>query len=145
MYSLPFQNNTFLSAGPNHDKTANVLNIQPVLPFSLGEWNVRHKAKGCGVVAFSRHLGSLDEHDSTLAATVFEFQHHAGNRAVAAWSLAVLPAEHRPLLRRTRIAVVNGFTIARSPRKDRRRAAPECYARPRPPWQRRAPFLGKLP
>jgi hypothetical protein len=40
MYSLPFQNNTYFGAGPNHDKTANVLNIQPVLPFSFGDWNI---------------------------------------------------------------------------------------------------------
>lgn len=40
MYSLPFQNNTYFGAGPNHDKTANVLNIQPVLPFTVGNWNI---------------------------------------------------------------------------------------------------------
>jgi hypothetical protein len=40
MYSLPLQNNTYLGVGPNHDKTANVLNIQPVLPFTVGEWNI---------------------------------------------------------------------------------------------------------
>jgi hypothetical protein len=40
MYSLPFQNNTYFGAGPNHDKTANVLNIQPVLPFTFGDWNI---------------------------------------------------------------------------------------------------------
>src|SRR5262244_953449 len=40
MYSLPFQNNTYFDAGPNHDKTANVLNIQPVLPFNVGNWNI---------------------------------------------------------------------------------------------------------
>jgi hypothetical protein len=40
MISLPFQNNTFFNAGPNHDKTANVLNIQPVLPFTVGDWNI---------------------------------------------------------------------------------------------------------
>ena len=40
MISLPFQNNTFFGAGPNHDKTANVLNIQPVLPFTIGDWNI---------------------------------------------------------------------------------------------------------
>lgn len=40
MYSLPFQNNTYFGAGPNHDKAANVLNIQPVLPFTYGEWNI---------------------------------------------------------------------------------------------------------
>jgi len=40
MYSLPFQDNIFGGAGPNHDAVANVLNIQPVLPFSVGNWNV---------------------------------------------------------------------------------------------------------
>ena len=40
MYSLPLQNNTYFGAGPNHDKTANVLNIQPVLPFTVGDWNI---------------------------------------------------------------------------------------------------------
>src|SRR5262245_31852947 len=40
MYSLPFRNNTYFDAGPNHDKTANVLNIQPVLPFNVGNWNI---------------------------------------------------------------------------------------------------------
>jgi hypothetical protein len=40
MYSLPFQNNTFFGVGPNHNQAANVLNIQPVLPFSVGDWNI---------------------------------------------------------------------------------------------------------
>lgn len=40
MVSLPFQNNTFFRTGPDND-TANVLNIQPVIPFNLGGgWNV---------------------------------------------------------------------------------------------------------
>ena len=39
MISLPFQNNTFFGAGP-HGDVANVLNIQPVIPINLGEWNV---------------------------------------------------------------------------------------------------------
>lgn len=39
MISLPFQNNTFFGAGP-HGDTANVLNIQPVIPINLGDWNV---------------------------------------------------------------------------------------------------------
>ncbi|MFO1152598.1 MAG: hypothetical protein U1E42_02875 [Rhodospirillales bacterium] len=39
MVSLPFQNNTFFRTGPDND-TANVLNIQPVIPFNLGNWNV---------------------------------------------------------------------------------------------------------
>jgi len=35
MYSLPFQNNTTFGNGP-YERPQNVLNIQPVLPFSLG-------------------------------------------------------------------------------------------------------------
>jgi hypothetical protein len=40
MYSLPFQNNTFFGVGPNHNQAANLLNIQPVLPFTVGDWNI---------------------------------------------------------------------------------------------------------
>jgi hypothetical protein len=40
MYSLPLQNNTYFGAGPNHDKIANVLNVQPVLPFGFSDWNI---------------------------------------------------------------------------------------------------------
>jgi hypothetical protein len=40
MYSLPLQNNIYTGGGPDHNKTANVLNIQPVLPFTLGGWNI---------------------------------------------------------------------------------------------------------
>ena len=40
LISLPFQNNTNFGMGPN-DRTQNVLNIQPVVPFGLGEnWNL---------------------------------------------------------------------------------------------------------
>lgn len=39
MISLPFQNNTFFGIGPDN-KTANVLNIQPVVPFTVGDWNI---------------------------------------------------------------------------------------------------------
>jgi hypothetical protein len=39
-YSLPFQNNIFGGAGPHRDAVGNVLNIQPVLPFTFGDWNV---------------------------------------------------------------------------------------------------------
>ena len=39
MISLPFQNNTNFGIGPDDD-TQNILNIQPIWPFSLGEdWN----------------------------------------------------------------------------------------------------------
>jgi hypothetical protein len=39
-YSLPFQNNIFGGAGPAHNAIGNVLNIEPVLPFTFGDWNV---------------------------------------------------------------------------------------------------------
>ncbi len=40
MISLPFQNNINTGIGPNNE-TQNILNIQPVLPFSLNDdWNV---------------------------------------------------------------------------------------------------------
>ncbi len=40
MISLPFQNNTNFGIGPD-DETQNILNIQPVLPFSLSkDWNL---------------------------------------------------------------------------------------------------------
>lgn len=37
LISLPFQNNTTFGMGPNDDRTLNVLNIQPVVPFRLSE------------------------------------------------------------------------------------------------------------
>jgi hypothetical protein len=39
MISLPFQNNTFFGIGPDDD-TANVLNIQPVIPLNFGPVNL---------------------------------------------------------------------------------------------------------
>jgi hypothetical protein len=40
MISVPFQNNTNFNVGPR-DGTQNILNIQPVIPFSLGsQWNL---------------------------------------------------------------------------------------------------------
>ena len=39
MISVPLQNNTYFGIGPN-ERTANVLNIQPVIPLKVGDWNV---------------------------------------------------------------------------------------------------------
>lgn len=40
MISIPFQNNTSYGIGPD-DRTANVLNVQPVIPIGLGDkWNL---------------------------------------------------------------------------------------------------------
>jgi hypothetical protein len=39
MISLPLQNNTLFGIGPGDD-TGNVLNIQPVIPVNVGEWNI---------------------------------------------------------------------------------------------------------
>ena len=40
MISLPFQNNTLFGVGPNDDGVANVLNVQPVIPVTVGGWNL---------------------------------------------------------------------------------------------------------
>ena len=40
MISVPFQNNTKFGAGP-HERTVNVMNIQPVIPVKLSRnWNL---------------------------------------------------------------------------------------------------------
>ncbi len=39
LISVRFQNNINFGIGP-HDRTQNVPNIQPVIPFSVGDWNV---------------------------------------------------------------------------------------------------------
>jgi len=39
MISVPFQNNTNIGIGP-HDRTQNVLNIQPVIPVNIGKLNL---------------------------------------------------------------------------------------------------------
>ena len=44
MYSLPFQNNIWGGVGPQHDATANALNIQSVIPFTAGDWNIISRA-----------------------------------------------------------------------------------------------------
>jgi hypothetical protein len=43
LISLPLQNNTYFGIDPA-DKSANVLNIQPVVPVGLGDWNVINRA-----------------------------------------------------------------------------------------------------
>ena len=40
LISVPLQNNTYFGLGPDHDKTVNVLNIQPVIPIPAGDWNI---------------------------------------------------------------------------------------------------------
>ena len=39
LISVPFQNNTNFNIGP-YNRTQNILNIQPVIPVSLGKWNL---------------------------------------------------------------------------------------------------------
>ena len=39
LISLPFQNNTLFGVGPDDD-AANVLNIKPVIPLTVGDWNI---------------------------------------------------------------------------------------------------------
>lgn len=43
LISVPFQNNTNFGAGPN-DRTQNILNIQPVIPVTLGKLNLISRA-----------------------------------------------------------------------------------------------------
>ncbi len=40
LISLPFQNNTLFGVGADDNDVANVLNIQPVIPFTVGDWNI---------------------------------------------------------------------------------------------------------
>jgi hypothetical protein len=42
LISVPLQNNTNFGIGP-HDRTQNVLNIQPVMPTNVGEWNLIYR------------------------------------------------------------------------------------------------------
>jgi hypothetical protein len=45
LISVPFQNNTNFGLGP-HDRTQNVLNIQPVIPVQISEnWNIINGAQ----------------------------------------------------------------------------------------------------
>lgn len=37
--SLPFENNTLFNIGPS-ESTANVLNVKPIFPVSMGDWNL---------------------------------------------------------------------------------------------------------
>jgi hypothetical protein len=39
LISLPFQNNTSFGIGP-YDRTQNITNIQPLVPFQVGNWNL---------------------------------------------------------------------------------------------------------
>lgn len=39
LISLPFQNNLHFGVGPDNG-VANLLNIQPVIPFTVGDWNI---------------------------------------------------------------------------------------------------------
>jgi hypothetical protein len=40
MISLPLQNNIYGEVGPNHNATGKMLNIQPVIPITLDDWNI---------------------------------------------------------------------------------------------------------
>lgn len=61
MISLPFQNNTNFGLGPD-DRTQNVLNIQPVIPFNLGEeWNLITRT----ILPVIRQPSLTDEEDAT--------------------------------------------------------------------------------
>ena len=37
--SVPFENNTLFNIGPS-ESTSNVLNVKPIFPVSMGDWNL---------------------------------------------------------------------------------------------------------
>lgn len=77
LISVPFQNNTYFGLGPDHDKTANVLNIQPVIPIPLGDWNVISRT--IAPLIYVPHInfgGPAGDFDGTITA-------NAGPRAVS--------------------------------------------------------------
>ncbi|MEA1889668.1 MAG: hypothetical protein U9N50_07820, partial [Pseudomonadota bacterium] len=37
--SIPFENNTLFNIGPS-ESTANILNVKPVFPVNMGDWNL---------------------------------------------------------------------------------------------------------
>ena len=60
LISLPFQNNTAFNFGPR-ERTLNVLNIEPVVPFKLNEnWNLITRT-----IVPLIHLPSLEEGDGS--------------------------------------------------------------------------------
>ena len=60
LISLPFQNNTAFNFGPR-ERTLNVLNIEPVVPFKLNEnWNMITRT-----IVPLIHLPSLEEGDGS--------------------------------------------------------------------------------
>jgi len=72
MISLPFQNNTAFGLG-EFDRTQNVLNIQPVVPFKLGE-SVNLITQTIVPIISQPHFGSETGSTSGLAdinATLF--------------------------------------------------------------------------
>jgi len=69
MISLPFQNNTNFNFGPK-EKTQNILNIQPVWPFSLSEdWNLITRT--IVPVISQPELYSGDDRENGLGDTTF--------------------------------------------------------------------------
>ena len=62
LISLPLQNNTLFGVGPDDD-VANVLNIQPVIPINIGDWNLINRtiAPVIYLPDFTRGLENLPE------------------------------------------------------------------------------------
>lgn len=58
--SLPFENNTNFGVGPENAAT-NVLNIKPIYPVSLGEWNLVHRGILPIIYQGERFLGEGSE------------------------------------------------------------------------------------
>ena len=68
LISLPFQNNTNFGLG-DYDRTQNVLNIQPVIPFGAGPFNIMTRT--IAPVMYQPDLGGSDGGISGLGDTSF--------------------------------------------------------------------------
>ena len=57
LISVPFQNNTNFNLGPNN-RTQNILNIQPVIPFNMTEnWNLITRTFGIQIFDYDLASG----------------------------------------------------------------------------------------
>jgi hypothetical protein len=58
MISIPFRNDTYFNLGPNHDRTGNNLNLQPVIPLFNGKVITRTIAPFIWIPDYTQESGS---------------------------------------------------------------------------------------
>jgi hypothetical protein len=92
LISVPFQNNTNFDYGPR-EKTQNVLNIQPVIPFSLNEeWNLITRA----IVPIISHPGFAPSQDRENGLDNILFTGFLSPKNSGAWTWGAGPAIQLP-------------------------------------------------